>query len=479
MVDPLDPFDQVALEKNFYDNLEKMRKTTDNIYSILFSFFKITLIILVLVLVYRMMSYQNESTIVLPRENGLDANFLGATLADRLQFELKKINGINERPLIFSNPPANSTKNNFSLYDMKSYDYSYEIHSIHCQAFSPNKIYYDPGTMSVGGFSLDPAKTLFFLQDLFGNRKSLTVEIQRFGSTISILATLYDPDPYRIKTWEESRTLSQDGANQSAEDLIPNLAETLAFRIATDTIKGGEPPKTWQAFENLTKGREAYIRYNTTNNIEDLDIASNMTLHAIHLEPSCTESINLSKGLGSVYAEKANALARQYDPAKYGEARQYYDKAVKLNPEDAIAWGNKGYVCFYLNRSNEALQSCNNAIDLDNKSAPAWGLRGYILIHQRYIQPEEALFSLDQAIKLKNDTAWYWNEKGNALFYLGECENDLNAKNKLYQDALDAKNVSIKLDPTSYFTYNDMANVLEALGRTKESRAALSKASAP
>jgi len=55
------------------------------------------------------------------------------------------------------------------------------------------------------------------------------------------------------------------------------------------------------------------------------------------------------------------ALAEQ---GKYDEAIEYFDSAIKINPQDAKVWYNKGLVLFLQGKYAEAIDAYNNAINL-------------------------------------------------------------------------------------------------------------------
>ena len=193
---------------------------------------------------------------------------------------------------------------------------------------------------------------------------------------------------------------------------------------------------------------------------------------AIPIEITVNET---QSNTSEVWYNKGNALS---DLGKYDDAIQAYGNAIKLNSNDTRIWNNLGNTLFNQGRLDEALQAYDRSTELDNKSAYAWAMRGYILIHPagNKTQSEEALISLERATKLEPHTAWYWNEKGNAFFYLGEASSDPSQRTTYYEDALAAKNESIKLDPTLYFTWYDRALVQINMDRYGEALNSVNKA---
>ena len=61
------------------------------------------------------------------------------------------------------------------------------------------------------------------------------------------------------------------------------------------------------------------------------------------------------------------------------EARQYCDRALKINPRSEQAWVNMGTALDALNRRTEALGCYNNALTLNPRNAQAWFNAGVLL----------------------------------------------------------------------------------------------------
>jgi hypothetical protein len=297
LVDPLDPFDQEdtgiskkEADPGGYQRIDTICNVSEKVYDILIAILKVGLLLslIFLTISFLLMIYHDESNkgiVVLSLDNGNEANVSKTVLANRLQFELLRIKEIDEEPMKYG-----SSK-------------SATLEQISTTPIYLEDIYHDPGTISAGGLSLNPAQTYYFMKDIVG-RKSLTIEFQNFGSIISILAILHDPQSKEIFTWEERRILSKD--NKSVEDLIPTMVEALAYRITFDLLKKNSSeiyPPTLKVFQDLTKGREAYLMYNATGDIDALKDSRNMTLSAVLLDPDYGESSRLLYLIGMAYLD--------------------------------------------------------------------------------------------------------------------------------------------------------------------------------
>jgi tetratricopeptide (TPR) repeat protein len=61
---------------------------------------------------------------------------------------------------------------------------------------------------------------------------------------------------------------------------------------------------------------------------------------------------------------------------QYGRAIKDYDKAIKLNPDDAEAYNNRGAAYADLNQYEQAIEDYDKAIKLNPDDAEAYGNRG-------------------------------------------------------------------------------------------------------
>jgi len=67
------------------------------------------------------------------------------------------------------------------------------------------------------------------------------------------------------------------------------------------------------------------------------------------------------------------------EQGKCDEALEAYERAVKLNPQDARAWNNIGVIFCKQDRYEEAIAAYNKAIDIDSKAALIWFNKGFTL----------------------------------------------------------------------------------------------------
>lgn len=114
-----------------------------------------------------------------------------------------------------------------------------------------------------------------------------------------------------------------------------------------------------------------------------------------------------------------------------------YNQALRLEPNLAEVWNNRGVVLTKLKRYQEAIASYEKAIQIRTDYPDAWSNRGVALGKLNYYQA--AIFSYDRAIALKPDYLDAWNNRGQALMNLEQ-----------YDEAIASYNQAAKIRPNFY-----------------------------
>jgi tetratricopeptide (TPR) repeat protein len=108
----------------------------------------------------------------------------------------------------------------------------------------------------------------------------------------------------------------------------------------------------------------------------------------------------------------------QFHRGRLSVALNYYDQAIKIDPNYAAAWYNKGWALSNLGKHKEALE-CYDKIDANN--AYAWNNKGVALNNLR--RYKDAIVCYDRAIKIDPNDANAWYVKGLAAKKLGkQCD---------------------------------------------------------
>jgi tetratricopeptide (TPR) repeat protein len=145
------------------------------------------------------------------------------------------------------------------------------------------------------------------------------------------------------------------------------------------------------------------------------------------------------------------------------EALASFDKALELQPDFYIAWGNRGTALDSLGRYEEAIASYDKALEFKPDSHNAWNNRGNALFNlERY---EEAIASYDKALKIKPDSPNALSHQGLLLSRLGR-----------YDEAVSNHDEALKLQPEFPLWWANRGIVLARSGRYEEALASCDKA---
>jgi heat shock protein HtpX len=178
------------------------------------------------------------------------------------------------------------------------------------------------------------------------------------------------------------------------------------------------------------------------------------------------------------------------DQCKYDEAIQAYDKAIEINPNCVEAWNGKGVALDDQGKYDEAIQAYNKAIELDPKDAEAWYNKGMALSLlgrtaeadatfadaidkwnsegmdlSRLGKYAEAIKAYEMALAVDPNYLNAWINKGTAFFRLGMHENAIAAFDQV-----------IKIDPQNADAWNRKGVVLKKIGHKVEATDAFAKA---
>lgn len=148
---------------------------------------------------------------------------------------------------------------------------------------------------------------------------------------------------------------------------------------------------------------------------------------------------------------------------EYEKALVEIDKVLEMNPDNSVAWNNKGYYLASLKRYEEALKPLDKAIKLDPHSVRAWGNKAWALESlKRY---REALETNEKAMQLNPMDAIVWTRKGWCLENLGH-----------YHEAVQVFDKAIELEPTHPRPWFNKGFCLQQLNKYDEAVAYYEKA---
>lgn len=123
-----------------------------------------------------------------------------------------------------------------------------------------------------------------------------------------------------------------------------------------------------------------------------------------------------------------------WEQKRYREALEAYDQIVRLQPDDPFFHALKGNALYELGNYVEALAAYDRALAIKPDNA-AWHARRASILHALQ-QPVEALHAYDLALALKPDEAYYYG-----------CKGDILSELKHEDEALQMYARAVELDP--------------------------------
>ena len=135
----------------------------------------------------------------------------------------------------------------------------------------------------------------------------------------------------------------------------------------------------------------------------------------------------------------------------YEQAISYANQALKVNPNEAIAYNYRGNAKYALKDYQGAIADYSSAIEVDPNYSYSYNNRGAARSHLKNYQ--EAITDFSRAIEIDPKFAMAYTNRG-------------RTKNKLkdYQGAINDFTHVIELDPNHTFAYNNRGNAYKNIG---------------
>ena len=140
---------------------------------------------------------------------------------------------------------------------------------------------------------------------------------------------------------------------------------------------------------------------------------------------------------------------------KYEDAIKHYDETIRINPQHAATYNNRGNAKHALDRHEEAIADYTNAIHLNPQYADVYNNRG--TAKSALGRHEEAIADYNEAIRLNPQLAEAYYNRGDAKSALGR-----------HEEAIADYNEAIRLNPQYADAYNNRGTAKSALGKHEE-----------
>ncbi len=168
---------------------------------------------------------------------------------------------------------------------------------------------------------------------------------------------------------------------------------------------------------------------------------------------------NLRKGSVTKMISQGN---EHYRKGRLGDAVRAYNQAIKMDPENEVAWNNKGLILAVAGNFQEALKCHMKAIELDPKHVDAISNVG--MAYTKLENHDEAIEWYDKALKINPKHETTWNNKGNLL-----------SKLERYEESMECYDKALKINPNYLAAMNNKAVELIHLKRYDQALTLLNK----
>jgi tetratricopeptide (TPR) repeat protein len=134
-----------------------------------------------------------------------------------------------------------------------------------------------------------------------------------------------------------------------------------------------------------------------------------------------------------------------HDKGDQDKAIADFNKAIQLNPNDAVAYSNRGLAWNKKGDQDKAIADFNKAIQLNPNFSIAYNYRGIALYKKGYL--DKAIADFNKAIQLNPNDAVAYNHRGLAWYKKGDLDKAIADFNK-----------AIQLNPNYTDAYNNRKN---------------------
>ena len=254
--------------------------------------------------------------------------------------------------------------------------------------------------------------------------------VLRVINTAYEIVQLTDTDGYLIRA-----TVKADIDSGDVEKFLKKDAEEISKRVANEKLIRLQEEQQDNKIEAL---KQKYIQAAT---VEEKEV----------IAQKIVEEDNVF--LSNVKLREGNKFR---DEGNHGRAAELFTEAIELNPENFLAWNNRGWAYAEQREYKRAMEDFNKAIELNANSEFPYLGRGWVYNQQKKFA--EAVKEYSKAIELNPKYAISWNNRGAAKSWLNQM-----------REAVADYNKAVELNPSYAKAYENRGKAYSALGDYEKS----------
>jgi tetratricopeptide (TPR) repeat protein len=284
-------------------------------------------------------------------------------------------------------------------------------------------------------------KTVTALNEEKTTRSKIETEVSQLKNKISILPA---PPEVVVKTLEENKDAIVKAEAKSQELELQAEEQSSLFKQEKRGLK--------DKIENIKKEKEKHLKINIVTAIvivlllivsaviipklSNLNSTISKTTDQLHTIQATKSAIEATKEQKEKLLNKTNEAWKLYSSKKYDEAIKIYDDILQTDPNNAIAWDNRGQALYELKKYDQAIICFDKLLQINPDAIQSLYLKGQALYNLK--KYKEAVTCFDNYLKVDPGQVNAWNYKGKALDKMGQ-----------YSEAIKCYNKTLSIDPNN------------------------------
>ena len=296
-----------------------------------------------------------------------------------------------------------------------------------------------------------------------GVRYALEGSVRRVGETITVNAQLVSTET-GAHLWADRFEGERGKLGELQVEAVSRIANALGVQLVNaEALRAiRERPTNPDAADYVMRGSAAWFRGITPDNLAEAIDDFNK---ALRLDPNNEQALS-RKATVEVIGLIDLGIGRERFDEVIKEAEAELDRAIALQPNDALAHLMKGVIAKATNRHDLWLAETNTAIALDRNYAGAYAQKAhYMIAHGR---AAEAFDLIDKALRL--------DPQDDPSLYVGQlfaC--NAHAQLAEWEQAIDWCQRSAASNPATFWPYYELAACYGWLGRTADAAHAVAE----